>query len=87
MVVRRDRNMRHEELALPVRIVHVYKDIFPVLGGMENHIRLLCRELARDPNFDIRILVTSTSHVSSVGRLDGIPVTRTGVWPPLLPPL
>jgi glycosyltransferase involved in cell wall biosynthesis len=61
-----------------MRIVHVYKDIFPVLGGMENHIRLLCRELARDADFDVRILVTNTTRLSDVVSLDGVQVTRTG---------
>jgi glycosyltransferase involved in cell wall biosynthesis len=60
-----------------MRVVHVYKDIYPVLGGMENHIRLLCRELSRDPELDIRILVTNTSRRSDITRLDGVRVTRT----------
>jgi glycosyltransferase involved in cell wall biosynthesis len=61
-----------------LRIVHVYKDIFPVLGGMENHVRVLCRELARTHGFDIRILVTNTGRATTVGSLDGVPVVRAG---------
>jgi glycosyltransferase involved in cell wall biosynthesis len=61
-----------------LRIVHVYKDIFPVQGGMENHIRLLCRELSRMEDLDVRILVTSPTGKSSAGRLDGVPVARAG---------
>jgi rhamnosyl/mannosyltransferase len=60
-----------------MRVVHVYKDIYPVIGGIENHIRLLCRELAAMPGLDVRILATSTSRRSSVERLDGVQVTRT----------
>ena len=70
--------MTTRPLARRLRIVHVYKDIYPVLGGMENHVRLLCRELARDPRLDVRILATSPSSSSSVSSLDGVPVTRTG---------
>ncbi len=58
--------------------MHVYKDIFPVLGGMENHIRLLCRELARNRDLDVRILVTNTGRRSEAGSLDGVPVVRAG---------
>ena len=29
-----------------MNIVHVYKDYYPVLGGMENHIRQLAEALA-----------------------------------------
>ena len=61
-----------------MRVVHVYKDIYPVLGGMENHIRLLCRELARFPDLDVRILVTNTSSRTEIGILDGVQVVRTG---------
>ena len=65
-------------LRRPLRIVHVYKDAFPVVGGIENHVRLLCRELAQDPDLDVRILVTSQDRHSSVDRLDGVPLTRVG---------
>jgi rhamnosyl/mannosyltransferase len=61
-----------------MRVVHVYKDIYPVLGGIENHVRALCRELARRQDLDVQILVTSTDRRSSVGRLDGVPVIRAG---------
>jgi len=59
-----------------VRVVHVYKDIYPVLGGMENFVRLLCRELLRQPDIEPAILVTSPDRRSSAGRLDGVPVLR-----------
>lgn len=61
-----------------MRVVHVYKDIYPVIGGIENHVRLLCRELARDRQLDVRILVTNPSRGSTVGTLDGVPVIRAG---------
>lgn len=61
-----------------LRVVHVYKDIFPVQGGMENHVRLLCRELSRLDDLDVRILVTSPTGRSSVAKLDGVPVLRAG---------
>src|SRR6185437_12974000 len=59
-----------------LRVVHVYKDIYPVVGGIENHIRLLCRELARQPDIQPHILVANPRRRSEAGRLDGVPVTR-----------
>jgi glycosyltransferase involved in cell wall biosynthesis len=61
-----------------VRVVHVYKDVFPVLGGMENHVRQLCRELSKIGGIDVRILVTNTSSGTTYGMLDGVPVVRAG---------
>jgi glycosyltransferase involved in cell wall biosynthesis len=61
-----------------VRVVHVYKDAYPVVGGIENHIRLLCRELSQQQDMDVRILVTSPTARSSIGVLDGVPVVRAG---------
>ena len=34
-----------------MKILQVYKDYFPVVGGIENHIRLICRGLAAYPEF------------------------------------
>ena len=59
-----------------LRVVHVYKDIYPVVGGIENHIRLLCRELARQSDIQPHILVANPRRRSEAGRLDGVPVTR-----------
>ncbi|MGH2411046.1 MAG: glycosyltransferase [Chloroflexota bacterium] len=58
-----------------LRVVHVYKDIYPVVGGIENHIRLLCRELARQPDIQPHILVTHPRRHGQAIRLDGVPVT------------
>ena len=61
-----------------MRVVHVYKDIYPVVGGIENHVRLLCRELSRLPDLDIRILVTAPERESEITRLDGVQIVRAG---------
>ncbi|HWE62617.1 MAG TPA: glycosyltransferase [Chloroflexota bacterium] len=66
MVIGRDR----------LKVVHVYKDVYPVVGGIENFMRALCRELARQPDLDIRMLVTSPDTTSTVARLDGVQVIR-----------
>jgi rhamnosyl/mannosyltransferase len=41
-----------------LRIVHVYKDYFPVLGGIENHIRMLAEAQAA-AGHDVTVLVTN----------------------------
>ncbi len=41
-----------------MRIVHVYKDYFPVLGGIENHIKMLAEAQAA-AGHDVTVLVTN----------------------------
>jgi len=43
-----------------MKILHVYKDYFPVLGGIENHLRLLAREQAAR-GLDVSVLVVGLS--------------------------
>jgi rhamnosyl/mannosyltransferase len=47
--------MRHASNVM--RIVHIYKDYFPVLGGIENHIRHLAEAQAQ-AGHDVTVLVT-----------------------------
>jgi glycosyltransferase involved in cell wall biosynthesis len=63
-----------------LRVVHVYKDVYPVVGGMENYMRLLCRELAHEPDLDVRILATSPTRQTTRDSLDGVPVVRASRW-------
>ena len=35
-----------------LRVLHVYKEYFPVLGGIENHVRLLCHSLRERGEFE-----------------------------------
>lgn len=41
-----------------MRIVHVYKDYFPILGGVENHIKMLAEAQAA-AGHDVTVLVTN----------------------------
>lgn len=43
-----------------MRVLHLYKDYHPVVGGIENHIRLLAHEQARR-GLEVTVLVTSPS--------------------------
>lgn len=52
-----------------MKILHIYKDYFPVVGGIENHIRIL-GEAQAARGHDVTALVTSlnrTSHVEDCG--------------------
>lgn len=60
-----------------MRILHVYKDYYPVVGGMENHIRLLARGAARR-GLEITVLVTSPTGKTEVAELEGVRVIKAG---------
>lgn len=44
-----------------MRILHIYKNYFPVVGGIENHVRLLAEAQAA-LGHDVTVLVTSLDH-------------------------
>src|SRR5438046_3314566 len=57
------------------RILHVYKDYYPVLGGIESTLRLLAREqLVR--GHDVTVLVTNTGRRTEESRDAGVRVIR-----------
>ena len=61
----------------PMKVLLLYKDYFPVIGGIENHIRLLSRGL-RAEGVDARVLVTNTGPATLHETIDDVPVTKTG---------
>jgi rhamnosyl/mannosyltransferase len=60
-----------------MRVLHVYKDYYPVVGGMENHIRLLARGAARR-GLEITVLVTSPTTRTEVTELEGVRLVKAG---------
>ena len=60
-----------------MRVLYLYKDYYPVLGGIENHIRMLAEGL-RPLGVDVRVLVTNTGAKTVDETIDGVPVTKTG---------
>ncbi len=60
-----------------MKVLLLYKDYHPVVGGIENHIRLLARGL-RAEGVDAHVLVTNTGPASQRQTIDGVPVTKTG---------
>lgn len=60
-----------------MRVVHLYKDFAPVVGGIENHIRVLAQAQAAQ-GLDVEVLVTNTGPETVRTTVDGVPVTKTG---------
>ncbi len=60
-----------------MRILHVYKDYYPVLGGIENHVKLLAESQARADD-DVTVLVTGASWRTEVEERNGVTVVKAG---------
>lgn len=60
-----------------MRVLHIYKDYAPVMGGIENHIAVLA-QAQRAQGIDARVLVTNTSSQTIETEIDGVPVVKTG---------
>lgn len=58
-----------------LRIVHIYKDYFPVLGGIENHIRQVAEAQAQR-GYRVDVLVTSLNATGRTEQLNGVRVTK-----------
>ena len=60
-----------------MRILHVYKDYCPVLGGIENHLRLLAESQAA-AGHDVTVLVTRPGLRTKIEHLGGVRVVKAG---------
>ena len=60
-----------------MRVLHIYKDYAPVMGGIENHIAILA-QAQRAQGIDARVLVTNTGSQTVETMIDGVPVVKTG---------
>jgi rhamnosyl/mannosyltransferase len=61
----------------PMRVLHIYKDYAPVMGGIENHITILA-QAQRAQGIDARVLVTNTGSETIETTINGVPVVKTG---------
>jgi rhamnosyl/mannosyltransferase len=59
-----------------MRVLYLYKDYYPVLGGIENHIRALAEGL-RARGVETKVLVTNTNGTTVEETIGGVPVTKT----------
>ena len=56
-----------------MKILHIYKDYFPVEGGIENHIKFLA-ETQASLGHDVSVLVTSRDKRTHVEQINGVRV-------------
>ncbi len=59
-------------------VLQIYKNYFPVSGGIEGHIRLLSNELVRSGQFEVKVLVTNLGRATTREVLDGVEVIKAG---------
>lgn len=60
-----------------MKILHVYKDYFPVLGGIENHVRVLA-EAQVHRGHEVTVLVANRSWRTETRTLNGVKVVLAG---------
>jgi glycosyltransferase involved in cell wall biosynthesis len=60
-----------------MKILHLYKDYFPVLGGIENHIRILAEAQAA-AGHQVIVLVCGSGHRTYVEVLNDVRVIKAG---------
>ncbi len=62
-----------------MKILYLYKDYFPVLGGIENHCRQLAEEMQRRGH-SVEVLVTNTARSTRHEELSGVKIFKAGRW-------
>lgn len=60
-----------------MQIVHIYKDYFPVLGGIENHVRMLAEAQAA-AGHDVTVVACADGLRSRVERSHGVTLFKAG---------
>ena len=62
-----------------MNILHIYKDYYPVLGGIENHVRVLA-EAGAARGHAVTVLVTSRDRKTRREELNGVKLIKTARW-------
>jgi len=60
-----------------MKILHIYKDYYPVLGGMENHIKMLAEALVQRGH-EVTVLATHPTARTHVEVINGVHVIKAG---------
>jgi glycosyltransferase involved in cell wall biosynthesis len=62
-----------------VKILHIYKDYYPVLGGIENHLRALAEGQAARGH-DVTVLVANPVRRTTTEIVNGVRVIKAARW-------
>jgi glycosyltransferase involved in cell wall biosynthesis len=62
-----------------MRILHIYKDYFPVLGGIENHIKVLAEAQAARGH-EVSVLVAHPEPRTAVETINGVRLVKAARW-------
>ena len=62
-----------------MRILHVYKDYYPVIGGIENHIKDLAEAQVRRGH-EVTVLVTRRTGQARREDINGVSIVRVPRW-------
>jgi rhamnosyl/mannosyltransferase len=62
-----------------MKILHLYKDYWPVLGGIENHVKLLAEGQVRQGH-EVEVLVTDPGFFTRREIREGVQITKVGRW-------
>lgn len=62
-----------------MRILHIYKDYFPIVGGIENHVKILAEGQAARGH-EVTVLVTSRTRSEHLEVLNGVRVIFASRW-------
>lgn len=60
-----------------MEILHIYKDYYPVLGGMENHIKMLSESLVQRGH-NVTVLATHPTFMTHLEDINGVRVIKAG---------
>jgi len=60
-----------------VKVLHIYKDYYPVIGGIENHVRALAEAQARRGH-DVTVLVTNRGRATVRQEMNRVQVIKAG---------
>lgn len=62
-----------------MKILYLYKDYYPVLGGVENYVKQLAEDM-QQRGHEVEVLVTNTDRSTKQEIIEGVPVLKTERW-------
>lgn len=58
-----------------MKILHIFKDYYPIIGGIENHVKLLAEYQAKN-NFNVTVLTTSPYRKTNIETINSVNVIK-----------